>query len=134
MAEENPATQRKTAVTAQSKFVFARRSVCQYSMAEEKLAAQRQTAVKTYFASTQLLLFVFVWRSECCSSRGNSSQLMLFVFELDGRKLWEKVTAELSVHELQVTNFSTQSLAIQDMVLCYSCFVICSWHDDMLMT
>ena len=51
MAEKNPASQRQTAVTAFLKskqlllFVFARRSVCQYSMAEEnpaKLAADLQ--------------------------------------------------------------------------------------------
>ena len=50
MAEENPAAQRQTAVTDYftSKqlllFVFARRSECQYSIAE-KNPAQRQTAV-----------------------------------------------------------------------------------------
>ena len=41
-------------------FVFAWRSVCQYSMAEENPAAQRQTAVTAYFTSKQLLLFVFI--------------------------------------------------------------------------
>ena len=51
MAEENPAAQKQTAVTAYitSKqlllLVFARWSVCQYSMAEKNHAAQRQTAV-----------------------------------------------------------------------------------------
>ena len=65
MAEENPAAQRQTAVTAyfSSKplllFVFARRSVCQYSMAEENPAAQRQTAVTAYFSSKPLLLLTF---------------------------------------------------------------------------
>ena len=49
-------------------FVFVRRSVCQYSMAEENPAAQRQTAVTAYFTSGQLLLFVFARRSVCqCS-------------------------------------------------------------------
>ena len=54
MTEENPATQRQTAVTAYLKstqlllFVFARRSVCHYSMAEENPAAQRQTTVTAY--------------------------------------------------------------------------------------
>ena len=38
-------------------FVFARRSVCQYSMAEENTAAQSQTAVTAYLRSEQLLLF-----------------------------------------------------------------------------
>ena len=41
-------------------FVFVRRSVCQYSMAEEKPAAQKQSAVTAYLESKQLLLFVFV--------------------------------------------------------------------------
>ena len=55
MAEENPAAQRQTAVTAYFSseqlqlFVVARRSVCQYSMAEENPAAQRQTAVTAAF-------------------------------------------------------------------------------------
>ena len=55
MAEENPAAQRQTAVTVYLKrkqlllFVFARRSVCHYSMAEDNAAAQRQTAVTAYF-------------------------------------------------------------------------------------
>ena len=57
MAKENPAAQIQTAVTAylESKqlllFVFARRSVWQYSMAEGNPAAQRQTAVAAYFSS-----------------------------------------------------------------------------------
>ena len=57
--------QRQAAVTAHLKskqlllFVFARRSVCQYSMAEENPAAQRQTTVTAYFNSKHLLLFVF---------------------------------------------------------------------------
>ena len=38
-------------------FVFALRSVCQYSMAEENHAAQRQAAVTAYLKSKQLLLF-----------------------------------------------------------------------------
>ena len=65
MAEENPAAQRQTAVTAYytSKqlllFVFVRWSVCQYSMAEENPAAQRQTAVTDDLKSKQLLLFAF---------------------------------------------------------------------------
>ena len=47
-------------------FVFAWRwSVCQYSMAEENPAAQRQTAVTAYFTSKPLLLFVFARRSVC---------------------------------------------------------------------
>ena len=41
-------------------FVFARRSVCQYSMAEENPAAQRQTAITAYFSSKQLALFAFI--------------------------------------------------------------------------
>ena len=65
MAEDNPAAQRQTAVTAYLKskqlllFVFARRSACQYSMAEDNPAAQRQTAVSAYLKSKQLLLFGF---------------------------------------------------------------------------
>ena len=65
MAEENLAAQRQTAVTANFSsqqllvFVFAWRSVCQYSIAEENPAAQRQTAVTAHFSSKQLLLFVF---------------------------------------------------------------------------
>ena len=61
MAEENPAAQRQTAVTDYLKskqlllFVFARRSVCQYSM-------QMQTAVTAYFRGRQLLLFAFAVR------------------------------------------------------------------------
>ena len=57
MAEENSAAERQRAVTAYflSKqillFVFARRSLCQYSMAEENPAAQRQTAVTAYFSN-----------------------------------------------------------------------------------
>ena len=43
-------------------FVFARRSVCQYSMAEDNHSAQRQTAVTAYFTSKQLLLFAFAQR------------------------------------------------------------------------
>ena len=39
--------------------VFARRSVCQYLMAEENPAAQRQTALTAYLKSNQLLLFGF---------------------------------------------------------------------------
>ena len=117
MAEENPAAQRQTAVTAylSSKrlplFVFAWRSVCQYSMAEENPAAQRQTAVTAYFTGKQLLLFVFAWRSVCQYSMAEENpaaqrqtavtanfagkQLLLFVFclcmavslpVLDGRR------------------------------------------------
>ena len=62
MAEDNSAAQRQTAVTAYFQlllFVFAWRSVCQYSMAEDKSAARRQTAVTCHFSSKQLLLFVF---------------------------------------------------------------------------
>ena len=40
-------------------------SVCQYSMAEENPAAQRQTAVTAHILSEQLLLFVFARRSVC---------------------------------------------------------------------
>ena len=40
-------------------------AVCQYSMAEENPAAQRQTAVTAYFTSKQLLLFLFPRRSVC---------------------------------------------------------------------
>ena len=40
-------------------FVFTRRSVCHYSMAEENPAAQRQTVVSAYFTSKQLLLYTF---------------------------------------------------------------------------
>ena len=49
MAEDNPVAQRQTAVTAYLKskqlllFIFALRSVCQYSMAEDNPADQRQT-------------------------------------------------------------------------------------------
>ena len=70
-AEDNPAAQRQIAVAAYLKskqlllFVFALRSVCQYSMAEDDSATQRQTAVTAYFTSKQLLLFVFAWRSVC---------------------------------------------------------------------
>ena len=102
MAEENPAAQRQTAVTAYLSserlplFVFAWRSVCQYSMAEENPAAQRQTAVTAYFTGKQLLLFVFAWRSVCQYSMAEENpaaqrqtavtakfagkQLLLFVF------------------------------------------------------
>ena len=65
MAEEIPAAQRQTAVTAHLtskqllQFVFARRSVCHYSIAEEIPAVQRQAAATAYFTSKQLLLFVF---------------------------------------------------------------------------
>ena len=38
-------------------FGFARRSLSQYSMAEENPAAQRQTAVTVYFPSKQLFVF-----------------------------------------------------------------------------
>ena len=68
MAEENPAAQIQAAVTAHfsSKqlvmFVFARRSVCQYSMAEDNPAGQRQTAVTVHLESELLLLFVFAQR------------------------------------------------------------------------
>ena len=71
MAEENPAAQRQTAVTAYFLsqqlllFAIARRSVCQYSMAEKNPAAQRQTAVAAHFTRKQLLLFVFAWWSVC---------------------------------------------------------------------
>ena len=71
MTEDNPAAQRQTAVTAHLRsghlllFVFARRSVCQYSMAEENPATQIQTAVTAYFQRKQLLLFVFARRSAC---------------------------------------------------------------------
>ena len=97
----NGVCQRHTTVTAyfSSKqlllFVFARRSVCQYSMAEENPAAQRQTAVTAYISSNQLLLFVFAWRSVCQYSMAednpaaqrqtavtayiSSNQLLLFV-------------------------------------------------------
>ena len=44
-------------------FVFTRRSVFQYSMAEDNPAVHRQTAVAAYFTSKQLLLFVFTRRS-----------------------------------------------------------------------
>ena len=49
----NIAVQRQTAVTVYLSnkqllmFVFARRSVCQYSMVKENSAAQRQTSVTT---------------------------------------------------------------------------------------
>ena len=91
-----------TAVTAFLKskqlllFVFTRRSVCQYSMAEENPAAQRQTTVTAYLKSKQLLLFVFARRSECQYSMAEenpaaqrqtavtayftSKQLLLFAF------------------------------------------------------
>ena len=61
MAEENPSGQRQTAVTTYLKskhshlFVFARWSLCQYSMAEENTAAQKQTAVTAYLNREQLL-------------------------------------------------------------------------------
>ena len=41
-------------------FVFARLSVCQYSMAEDNPVAQRRTAVTTYLKSQQLLVFAFL--------------------------------------------------------------------------
>ena len=50
MAEENPAMQRQTASKQLLLCVFAWRSVCHYSMAEDKHAAQRQTAVAAYFS------------------------------------------------------------------------------------
>ena len=46
-------------------FIFAWRSICHYSMAEENPASQRQTEVTAYLKSKQLLLFVFAWRSVC---------------------------------------------------------------------
>ena len=61
--------QRQTAVSAYFKskqlllFVFAQRSVCKYSMAEENPGAQRQTTVITYLTGEQLLLLVFVEKS-----------------------------------------------------------------------
>ena len=77
-------------------FVFARRSVCQYSMAEENPAVQRQTAVTVYFTGKQLLLFDFARRSVCQYSMSEenpaaqrqtavtvyftSKQLLLFAF------------------------------------------------------
>ena len=93
---------RQTAVTAYYSsnqlllFVFPRRSVFHYSMAEENPAAQSQTAVAAYFTSKQLLLFVFARRSVCQYSMAeenpaaqsqtavtthfSSNQLLLFVF------------------------------------------------------
>ena len=78
--------------------VFARRSVCQYSMAEENPAAERQTAVTAYLKSKQSLLFVFARRSVCQYSMAEENavaqrqtavtaylkrnQLLLFVFTL----------------------------------------------------
>ena len=65
MAEENPAAQRQTAVTALLKrkllllFVFARRSACQYSMAEDNPAAERQTAVTAYLKKKQQCISVY---------------------------------------------------------------------------
>ena len=46
-------------------FVFARRSVCQCSMAEDIPAAQRQTAVTADLKGKQLLLLVFAVLSYC---------------------------------------------------------------------
>ena len=72
---------RQTAVTAylESKqlllFVFARRSACEYSMAEENPAAQRQTAVTAYLECKQLLLFVFV--PQCSIAKSNRSNCLL---------------------------------------------------------
>ena len=69
MADDNHVDQIQTTVTAPFLsqqlllFVFARRSVCQNSMAEENPATQRQTAVTAYFLSQQLLLCVFARRS-----------------------------------------------------------------------
>ena len=95
MAEENPAAQRQKTVTAYLKskqlllFVFARRSVCQYSMAEENPAAQRQTAVTAYFTSvavtdvclrTAIIMPVLDGRRKSFSSKTNSSNsLFLFI-------------------------------------------------------
>ena len=87
MAEENPAVQRQTAVTAYftSKqlllFVFARRSVSQYSMAEDNPAVQRQTAVTAHFTIKQLLLFVFVsiQRQTAVTAYVTNEMFLLFV-------------------------------------------------------
>ena len=71
----------QTAVTAYLKgkqlmlFVFARRSLCQYSMAEENPAAQRQTAIAAYLKSMQLLLFAFATLLH--SAKTNSSNFSL---------------------------------------------------------
>ena len=83
MADENPAAQRQTAVTAyfSSKqlllFVFARRSVCQYSMAEENPAAQRQTAVAANYC--YMPLFGRQWQAAVAVDFSNK-QLLLFAF------------------------------------------------------
>ena len=86
-------------------FVFSRRSVCQYSMAEDNLAAQRQTAVTAYFTSlpcaaktnssncllkklavtvvclcTTFIMPVLDGRRECCSSKTNSSKAVAAVY------------------------------------------------------
>ena len=51
-------------------FVFARLPVCQYSMKEDKPAAQRQTTVAAYMKSEQLMLFVFLLLYLQCTRRG----------------------------------------------------------------
>ena len=53
-------------------FVITGSSVCQYSMAEENPAAQKQTAVTANFSSKQLLLTAYF----------PSKQLLLFVFAM----------------------------------------------------
>ena len=79
-------------------FAFARRSLYQYSMAEENPAAQRQTAVTAYLKSKQLLLFAFARRSlyqysmaeenlaalrqTVVTAYFSSKQLLLFIFIL----------------------------------------------------
>ena len=60
---ESCIVQRQRALTAHFpskqllKFVFAQRSVCQYSMAEGNPAVQKQTAVTAHFPSELLLTF-----------------------------------------------------------------------------
>ena len=91
--------------------VFAWRSACQYSMAEENAAAQRQTAVTAYFTSNQLLLLDFARRSACQYSMAEenratqrqtavaayftSEQLLLFVLT---KLIWST---------LDISNFSS---------------------------
>ena len=76
-------------------FIFALWSLCQYSMAEENPAAQKQTAVTAHFSSQQLLLFAFAERATLQRQTAvtvyfSSKQLLLFAIA---------VTAVVSPHE-----------------------------------
>ena len=80
--QQAQALQGHTAVTAHSMseqsqlFVFARRSLCQYSMTEENHAVQRQTVVNAHVSSKQLLLFVFALESACQYSMVEDSHVV----------------------------------------------------------